>query len=102
MQYDEVFAARSCSYDVVLEQDKKFVEVEAALPEPYQFRGFFDEPQTSTVQRGIVIHSCYSTEIMRLHRPFLCEPRRLPRCDAPGEADRPLLTNSARGNRQAL
>lgn len=72
MQYDEVFAARSCSYEAVLEQDKKFVEVEAAMPEAYQFRNFHDEPLNITVQRGVIIHTCLSAEVMRLHRPFLC------------------------------
>ncbi|GAA5991739.1 hypothetical protein JCM10908_001117 [Rhodotorula pacifica] len=68
---DDLFAASACSYEALLASDKKLVELEASMPEVFQFGDFHNRPPTLTTQRAILLHVCLAAEVVRINRPFL-------------------------------
>ncbi|GAA5954802.1 hypothetical protein JCM8115_005535 [Rhodotorula mucilaginosa] len=68
---DDLFAAATCSYEAVLAHDQKLMDLEASLPEIFQFGDFSTRPPTLTNQRAILLHLCLSAEVVRINRPFL-------------------------------
>ncbi|TKA52096.1 hypothetical protein B0A53_04756 [Rhodotorula sp. CCFEE 5036] len=53
---DDLFAAATCSYEAVLAHDQKLMDLEASLPEIFQFGDFSTRPPTLTNQRAILLH----------------------------------------------